>query len=102
MDNTSAPEYETVEAFAQFLYDDERDTFTANDLVTLNRRLHIPTHTIRKDLEGYGLKLRMRAPEQKVRGIHTSSQDRWYGPGSSPSHGGSGWEQIAGFAGQRG
>jgi len=28
--------------------------------------------------------------------------DRWFGKGSSKSHGGSGWEQINGFAGQQG
>lgn len=26
----------------------------------------------------------------------------WHGPGSCPTHGGSGWQQVAGFAGDEG
>lgn len=95
-------EFESIETFAEYLMDDERTEFTHVELGCLNRRLGLVTHTIRKELESYGFTLKHRAKEQSFRGFSTSSHDRWYGPGSSKSHGGSGWEQISGFAGQKG
>ena len=49
-----------------------------------------------------GLDIGSRALPKSVRGFTTSSHDRHYGPGSCKSHGGSGWAQINGFAGQKG
>lgn len=53
-------------------------------------------------VKGYGLKIGKRAIVREVRGFKSNPHDRWYGKGSSPTHGGSGWEQITGFAGQNG
>jgi hypothetical protein len=66
--------YGNVEDFATELTDDDRTSFS---------------------YEG-------RAKERRIRGFTTSSHDRWFGPGASPTHGGSGWEQINGFSGQVG
>ncbi len=96
------PEFETVEIFVEYLIDDERDSFTHVELNCLNRRLQRPTREIRRELEDYGLKLILRAKERPVRGFSANSHDRWFGPGSCPTHGGSGWGQIGGFAGQKG
>lgn len=96
------PEHESVEAFVEFCMDDERETFTHNDLADLAYATKTCRAVIRKELEGYGLTLQKRVPAKRTRGFTTSSHDRWYGPGSSKMHGGSGWEQINGFAGQKG
>lgn len=92
------PEYESVEVFAEFLMEDERTTFDHNDLAELGAVTHRPRRNIRKELESYGFKLARRDVERRVRTISTSSQDRWFGPGSCPTHAGSGWSQIIGFA----
>lgn len=95
-------EYESIEAFVQECLDDERETFTHEDLAELAYRLRRSRSVIRKALEGCKLRLVTRTPERRVRGFTTSSHDRWYGPGAARTYGGSGWEQINGFAGQKG
>jgi hypothetical protein len=64
-----APEYDSVEDFVQFLMDDDQGEFTHEDLTILNARTKQPVAKIRKELEGYGLKMRIREKEKKVRGI---------------------------------
>ena len=98
----TAPEYESVEAFVEECYDDERDTFTHADLGELAYRLKKSRSVVRKELEGYGLTLAERPKERRVRGFTSNPHDRWYGPGACKTHGGTGWEQINGFAGQEG
>jgi len=49
-----------------------------------------------------GLTVGPREVPKAVRGFHSNSHDRWSGPGSCKTHGGSGHEQISGFAGQKG
>ena len=98
----TAPEFESIETFVEYLCDDDRTVFTAGELGALNSRLHIPTRLLRRELEDYGLTLKGQAHEVRVRTVNDNPHDRWYGPGSSPCHGGSGWEQIAGLAGQVG
>jgi hypothetical protein len=97
-----APEYESVEALAQFLCDDDRTVFSHEDLSALNYRMRRTVQELRRELESYGLTLAVREPARRVRGVTSNSHDRWFGPGSCKSHGGSGHEQISGFAGQRG
>lgn len=98
----SAPEYESIEAFVEECLDDERDTFTHVDLGELAYALQMSRCKVRAELESFGLRLEERAKERRTRGFTTSSHDRWFGPGSCKTHGGSGWEQINGFAGQTG
>ena len=86
------PEYESVELFVEYLLEDDRDTFTAGELVGLSKALGRTTHDVRSELEGYGIKPAGRAHEKHVRGFTTSSHDRWFGPGSCPTHGGSGFD----------
>lgn len=91
-------EYASVEAFVEYLVEDEGDeTFNHHHLACLNARLGRPVGDIRKDLEDYGLKLARRPKQRRIRTFQDNPHDRWYGPGSSPTHGGSGWEQITGF-----
>lgn len=95
------PEHESIEAFVQFCLDDERTYFTTADLQALNRATHTRLQDVRSALEGYGLAFVPRAPERAVRGFTTGSNDRWYGPGSCRTYANSGWEQIAGWAGDK-
>lgn len=53
-------EYETIEAFVQYMMDDEREEFNNADLVALSKSLTLPTPEIRKKLETYGLRLKIR------------------------------------------
>jgi hypothetical protein len=96
------PEFESVEAFVEFCLDDERDSFSAKDLQTLSVATQTSIKRLRAVLEGWGLKLAYREPERAVRGFTSNPHDRWYGPGSCRTHGGTGWEQIVGFSGQEG
>jgi hypothetical protein len=98
-----APETQSIEAFGEFLLAEERTTFTFDEACALAKALgySLPTPVIR-GLKGYGFTMEERREERRVRTISTSSHDRWYGPGSCKTHGGSGWEQIAGFAGRAG
>lgn len=97
------PELESVEAFAESLYDDDRETFTTKELVVLCQALRERDHhKVRVELEGYGVTLEPARVPRRIRGINTSSNDRYFGPGAEKMHGGSGWEQISGFAGQKG
>lgn len=98
---TIFPEHETIEAFVEFCVDDERDHFTTADMQAINRATHIRLQDVRKELEGYGLRFVPREPQRAVRGFQTGSNDRFYGPGSDKMYGGSGWEQINGFAGDK-
>lgn len=98
----SEPEYESVEAFAEYLMADERTEFTLDDVVVLADRTQMSNPKIIHELKSYGFTMATRVPPKKVRGYQTSSHDRWFGPGSSKTHGGSGWEQITGLAGQEG
>lgn len=99
MEETTSPELASVDAFAEHLVDDDRDSFTFDEADRLATAVKTSTHKVISALEAYGLTYLVRAPVRKVRGFTSNSHDRWYGPGSCPSHGGSGHEQITGFAG---
>ncbi len=98
-----APETQSIEAFGEFLLAEDRTSFTFEEAVVVAKALglSIPTPVIR-GLKAYGFSMSERQVERRVRTISSSNHDRWYGPGSCKTHGGSGWEQIAGFAGQEG
>jgi hypothetical protein len=92
-----------VEAFGTFLLDDDRTSFTFDEAreIAEGLGLSLPTPVVRA-LKDYGFTMAERQPERRVRGFTSSSNDRWFGPGSERTHGGSGWEQINGFAGDEG
>lgn len=92
------PEFRSIDAFAEFLADEDRTEFTYEELTALNTRLHTQVGVIRKALEDYGFKLSHRPNEKRVRGFTTSSNDRWYGPGSLKTHGGAGIDNSTGRA----
>jgi hypothetical protein len=101
-DVAAGPEFRSVAEFVEFCLDDDRETFTHIELRALALNTRTSGSRVRAELEGFGLTLQLRRKENRRRGFATNSHDRWYGPGSSKSHGGSGWEQITGFAGRAG
>lgn len=84
----SAPEYKSIEAFVEHCVDDDRFWFSHEDLEALNYRLRRPVAQIQADLAAWGMRRAERPVGRHVRGFQTSSHDRWYGPGSEPTHGG--------------
>lgn len=91
MINVNDPEFASAAAFAAYLKDDERSTYTVEELFALNANTHLPQHAIKHMLEAEGLTLEARKSVARVRGFTTSSHDRWYGPGSDQTHGGGGF-----------
>lgn len=96
-DHTDA-EFASVEDFAEYLLDDDRCSFSHTELMALVTRTGQPAGQIRQALEGFGFEAILREREKKIRGFNTNSHDRWFGPGSSPTHGTHGTNQIMGLA----
>ncbi len=97
------PEYANLEAFVEFCLEGNRETYNHVDLQELAFSLRLSHHKVRLELEGYGLSLVYREKEKDVRGVHSScDHDRFWGPGAEKMHGGSGHEQINGWAGREG
>lgn len=97
--NPADPEFSSVEAFVESLIDNERDSYTVEEALVLGYSLKRSVPALHKELAGYGLKREERAVPRTVRGFNTSSNDRWYGPGSCKTAGGSGGDLITGFVG---
>ena len=96
------PEYQSLETFVEFCFEEDCFTFTYEDLQVLAVSLQRSHHKVRLDLEDYGFTLLYREREKEPRGFNSNDHDRWYGKGAERTHGGSGWEQINGFAGREG
>lgn len=85
----SAPEFASLQAFYQFMRDEERTTYTVEEIQALNYRTHLTQEELRQQLENEGFSLQKRdVPKPQPRGFTTSNNDRWYGPGSERTHGG--------------
>lgn len=92
-----------LEAFRDELLDDDRTEFTFGEAEKLAHELRFSTAAeVIRGLKALGLTMKERVPVKEVRGFNSNSHDRWYGKGSCKTHGGSGWEQVTGFAGQEG
>lgn len=98
----NAPEFESVEVFAEFLMDDERTSFTLAEAAQVAQHVRCTNREAIDALCSYGFEYTPPAFGRRVRGFSANDNDRWYGPGACKTHGGSGWEQISGFAGQKG
>ena len=96
---TELPEYASIEDFIEFLMDEDRAQYDHRELQALSYNIRLSASKVRKELDSWGLTLQERPKERRVRGINSWDNNRWAG---NPCGGGSGWEQIAGFSGQRG
>jgi hypothetical protein len=88
VDVEEEPEFESLEAFAEFCMDDERDSFTFSDLMKLQIALRVSGTTVIRELEGYGLKYEGRPRERTTRGFTSNSHNLYQG---NPMSGGSGF-----------
>lgn len=93
------PEYETIEEFVEYLLDEDRFEYDHRDLQILSEHLRVSIPKVRAELDSWGLRLKERPHEREVRGFNSWDHNRWAG---NPCKGGSGHDQIAGFAGQKG
>ena len=98
----SDPDLATIETFVEACFDDGVCQFDWQHLALLAWNLGRDRGKIRRELESFGLKFQERPQVRRIRTVGDNPNDRWYGLGSSPTHGGSGWEQIDGFAGRAG
>ncbi len=91
-----------LDRFVDELLDDERTSFTFAEAEELSTELGFSTAVeVIKGLRARGCAMDERLPERKIRGFRSNSHDRYCDP-ENKAHGGSGWEQISGFAGQTG
>jgi hypothetical protein len=88
VDVEAEPEFASVESFAEFCMDDDRDSFTFGELQKLRETLLRSPGKIVKDLAGYGLRYEGRAHEKAVRGFTSSPYTLYAG---NPMCGGSGF-----------
>ena len=91
-----------VENLVDDVLGEERNVVEFSEVEAVAEAVGIHLSTIVALVKGYGLTIGERKPVREVRGFRSNSHDRWSGKGSCPTHGGSGWEQISGFAGQKG
>lgn len=93
------PEYASLEEFVEYMMDDEREEYDHEELGMLAFSMKLSVPKVRTILDDWGLRLAHRSKEKNVRGYSAWDNNRWAG---NPCGGGSGWEQILGFSGQKG
>jgi hypothetical protein len=96
-ENTT-PEFASLDAFMEFLLEEDRDSFTFEEVTELNRVLQVPFASIRAQLQAVGFKYETRPKTKEFRTFSANSHNRWTG---NPCGGGSGWESIIGMAPSR-
>ncbi len=79
------PEHASITAFVQFLHDEDRRTYTHEDLLALAEAAGRPTRAIRLELDGWGARLEERPFVKVVRGFSDNPNNRFQ---ACPSHGG--------------
>lgn len=96
----TAPEHASIEAFAQYMLDDDRTVFTLPDVARVAAGAHVPNGDVIAELRAYGFTYK--APRVGVvepRGFKSNNNNRWQG---NPGAGGGGGDSLTGFAGRAG
>lgn len=91
-----------VTQFIEEALDDGRESVEFAELEAIADKVRIHVSTVVKITKSFGMRVEERPVHKEVRGFKSNNHDRWNGKGSCASHGGSGWEQINGFGGQKG
>lgn len=102
MSNTAesnGPEYRNALAFVEYLIDDERTTFTIAEVQRVAANTRQTHKELIAEIAGWGFAFTAPAAPKAVRGFTANNHNRFEG---NPGSGGSGWQCIAGFAGQEG
>lgn len=88
-------EFESVTAFAEYLVDDDRETYTCQELQCVwSRGTNLRIQQIRAELAEYGLTLEERPKERQTRGYTDNPNNRYAG---NPMSGGGGGGSIVGM-----
>lgn len=87
-------EFESVDSFAEYLYDEEREQYNHHELQCVWFRTGLRIQQVREALEGYGLTLARREKPRTVRGFTSNPHNRYSG---NPMGGGGGGGSIYGM-----
>lgn len=85
-----------MESFLEACREDGELFFDWQHLAVLAWNLCQQRRQIKEALETQGLRFRERPNVRRVRTMKDNPHDRWYGPGASPTHGGSGFASQEG------
>lgn len=91
-----------VEAICEDALDNDQTSVEYTEIEAVAEEVGLHVTTLIGMVKALGLRVGPREKVKEVRGFTANSHDRWHGKGSCPTHGGSGWEQIIGFAGKPG
>lgn len=75
--NPEDPEFQSVEAFAEALCDEDRETYTCQELQCVWFNTNAPISSLKSELAGYGLTLERRRAPREGRGFHANDNNRW-------------------------
>src|SRR5512137_225140 len=98
---TAAQVEEAVLSLALEVEGDERKVVSFEECDEVAETLGCHASVVTRAIRALGFEIVRESP-RRVRTISSNSNDRWFGPGSCPTHGGSGTDQISGFAGEKG
>lgn len=71
------PEFKSVEAFAQHLMDDDRETFSPGEAQKVAEAIHRPLREVTEEIKSYGFKVQIARVEREVRGFNSNPHDRF-------------------------
>jgi hypothetical protein len=91
-----------IAALVEDLLDNDETEAPWHLLDAIAAELGCATYAVIQEAKTQGLTVGPRGVAKRVRTISSNSHDRWHGPGSCPTHGGTGWQQVSGFAGDEG
>jgi hypothetical protein len=77
--NPDDPEFDSVDEFADYLYDDEREDYDHHELACLNFRTGLRIQVIKATLEEAGFSLKRRALKRDFQGFSRNPHNRWTG-----------------------
>lgn len=90
---------EAVESMLNDLLDDDKLIVPWREALAISESVGVHVSTVVKMAKSLGFEVEKPTPEKTVRGFQSNPNTRWQ---ACPSHGGSGWEVISGFAGREG
>lgn len=89
---------ENVETYVEFCLRENTQVFRPGDAQRIAQNVQKPLKVVMDDLKSYGLRVEVWG-HREVRGFRSNDHNRWDG---NECAGGSGWENINGFAGRTG
>lgn len=100
--NGVEPEFQSVEAFVEFLWDDERTSFLPGEAQKVAANTKSNLSQIIEELKGFGLTVHTNYVQQPTRGINSHSHGTHPFSGSGSTFTTPGGSNIMGFAGRIG